>query len=259
MADDPRGVYPRSMRTEVAVPPRPHSMDRLAALVLGLPGALLLLAAVALMATGRLGGSAAGGTLAAAVVQVGLAAALWMRLPGSRLAAILLMLLWAGVLVALADDRAAPPLLLPAIAAIAPLLPLPGASAARLRAAAARGRGLPVASLLLIAQGVWQAVSTVGGLVRSAANPGIGAALDTAGRLVLAAVEVPLELLLFPLAGVFLLSGTWIARRIAVVLEILVLFGALVGRFETSRAKVSGAIAVLVLLLIVLHERQRPR
>ena len=173
--------------------------------------------------------------------------------------AILLMLLWAGVLVAVADDRAAPPLLLPAVVAISLLLPLPGASAARIRLAAATSRALPAASLLLIAQGVWQAVSTVGGLVRSAANPGIGAALDTAGRLILAVVEVPLELLLFPLVGVFLLGGSWFARRIAVVLEVLVLFGGLVGRFDTTRAQVSGGIAVVVLALVIVSERQRPR
>jgi hypothetical protein len=259
MSDDRGGIYPRSLRTEVALEPRPYSVDRLAALVLGLPGVLLLLAVAALMATGRLGGGAAGGALAAGAVQAGLAVALWVRLPGSRVVAILLMLLWAGVLVAVADDRAAPPLLLPAVLAIALLLPLPGATGARIRAARARGRAIPIASLLLIAQGVWQAVSTVGGLVRSAANPGIGAALDTAGRLILAAVEVPLELLLFPLAGVFLLSGTWPARRVAMALEVLVLLGGLVGRFETTRAQVSGAIALCVLVLLLLHERQRPR
>jgi hypothetical protein len=259
MVDDPRGMYPRSMRTHVVVEPRPYSVDRLAALVLGLPGVLLVVAVVVLMASGHLGGGAAGGALAAGVVQVGVAGALWVRLPGSRLVAILLMLLWAGVLVAVADDRAAPPLLLPAVAAIALLLPLPGASGARIRAAAAHGRALPAASLLLIAQGVWQAVSTVGGLVRSAANPGIGAALDTAGRLILAVVEVPLELLLFPLAGVFLLGGGWLARRVAMTLEILVLFGGLVGRFDTTRAQVSGGIAVVVLSLLLIAERQRPR
>lgn len=247
------------MRTQVIVEPRPYSMDRLAALVLGLPGLLLLVAVAALMASGRLGGGAAGGAIAAGVVQIGLAAALWVRLPGSRLLAILLMLLWAGVLVALVDDRAAPPLLLPAVLAIALLLPLPGVTGVRIRAAAARSRVLPVASLLLVAQGVWQAVSTVGGLVRSAANPGIGAALDTAGRLILAVVEVPLELLLFPLVGVLLLGGGWFARRVAIALEILVLFGGLVGRFDTTRAQVSGGIAVVVLGLLLVHERQQPR
>jgi hypothetical protein len=118
---------------------------------------------------------------------------------------------------------------------------------------------LPAASLLLIMQGVWQAVSTVGGLVRSAAVPGIGAALDTAGRAVLAAIEVPLELLVFPLVGVFVLSGSWLARRLAVVLELLVLFGSLVGRFQTTRAQVSSGIAVVVLGLLLLHERALAR
>jgi hypothetical protein len=273
MTDDPRSLYPRSMRTQVVVEPRPYSVDRLAALVLGLPGVLLLIAVAALIATGRLGGSAAGGALAAGAVQVGLAVALWVRLPGSRLLAVVLMLVWAGVLVAWADDRAAPPLLLPAVLAIALLLPLPGRTSARIRAAVARGRAqappgwrgavvawsLPAASLLLIGQGVWQAVSTIGGLVRSAAVPGLGAALDTAGRAILAAIEVPLELLVFPLVGVFILSGYWFARRLAVVLELLVLFGSLVGRFQTTRAQVSSAIAVLVLALLLVHERAVPR
>jgi hypothetical protein len=273
MADDPRGVYPRSVRTHVIVEPRPYSVDRLAALVLGLPGVLLVATVVALMATGRLGGSAASGALAAGAVQAALAVALWVRLPGSRLAAIVLMLVWAGVLVAWADDRAAPPLLLPAVLAIALLLPLPGRTSTRLRAAVARGRAstrpgwrgaaaawsLPAASLLLIAQGVWQAVSTVGGLVRSAANPGIGAALDTAGRAVLAAVEVPLELLVFPLVGVLLLGGGYLARRLAMLLEILVLLGSALGRFETTRAQVSSGIAVVVLLLLALSERTTRR
>jgi hypothetical protein len=274
MTDDPRGVYPRSMRTHVVVEPRPYSVDRLAALVLGLPGVLLIVTVVALMATGRLGGSAASGALAAGAVQAALAVALWIHLSGSRLVAILLMLAWAGVLVASADDRAAPPLLLPAVLAIALLLPLPGRTSSRMRAAVARARALsrpgrrgtlvawslPAASLLLIGQGVWQAVSTVGGLVRSAATPGIGAALDTAGRAILAAIEVPLELLVFPLAGVLLLSGGWFARRLAMVLELLVLFGSLVGRFETTRAQISSAIAVLVLALLLVYERAlRPR
>jgi hypothetical protein len=259
MSGDPGGLYPRSMRTHVVVEPRPYSVDRLAALVLGLPGVLLVAVVAALLATGRLGGGAAGGALAVGVIQVGLAAALWTHLPGSRLVAVLLMLLWAGVLVAVADDRAAPPLLLPAVLAIALLLPLPGGTAARLRAAMARGRLIPAASLLLIAQGVWQAVSTVGGLVRSAGTPGIGPALDTAGRLILAVVEVPLELLVYPLAGVLLLGGGWFARRVAIVLELLTLIGGLVDHFATTRAQVSGAIALLVLLLLVVHERQRPR
>lgn len=258
MSGDPRDVYPRSMRTELAVEPRPYSVDRLAALVLGVPGALLLVAVAALMVSGHLGAGAAGGALAAGIVQVGLAAALWVHLPGSRLVAVLLMLLWAGILVAVADDRAAPPLLLPAVLAIALLLPLPGSTGNRLRAAMARGRLLPAASLLLIAQGVWQAVSTVGGLVRSASTPGIGPALDTAGRLILAAVEVPLELLVYPLAGVLLLGGGWLARRVAMVLELLTLLGGLVEHFGTTRSQVSGAIAALVLLLIVLHERRIP-
>jgi hypothetical protein len=262
MTDDPRDpltVYPRSMRTHAVVQPRPYSADRLAALVLGVPGLLLVVAMVALIAAGVLGGSAAGGALAAGAVQVALAAALWLHLPGSRPLAVLLMLAWAGILVAWADDRAAPPLLLPAVLAIALLLPLPGATAARFRAAWAKGRALPVASLLLIGQGVWQAISTVGGLVRSAATPGIGPALDTAGRLVLAVVEVPLELLVYPLAGVLLLGGGWFARRLAVLLEALTLIGGLADRFATTRAQVSGAIAVAVLLLVVLQERQRPR
>lgn len=259
MTGDPRDVYPRSMRTEVVAAPRPYSVDRLAALLLGVPGVVLLAVVVALMATGHLGGGAAGGTLAAGAVQVGLAAALWRHLPGSRPVAILLMLVWAGILVAVADDRAAPPLLLPAVLAIAVLLPLPGVTSARLRAAMARGRLLPIASLLLVAQGVWQAVSTVGGLVRSAATPGIGPALDTAGRLILAVVEVPLELLVYPLVGVLLLGGGWFARRLAMVLELLTLLGGLVGHFGTTRAQVSGGIAALVLLLLALHERQRPR
>jgi asparagine N-glycosylation enzyme membrane subunit Stt3 len=158
------------------------------------------------------------------------------------------------------------------VLAIALLLPLPGRTSARIRAAVARGRAvarpgwrgtvvawsLPAASLLLIMQGVWQAVSTVGGLVRSAAVPGIGAALDTAGRAILAAIEVPLELLVFPLVGVFVLSGFWFARRLAVVLELLVIFGSLVGRFQSTRAQVSSAIAVLVLGLLLLHERATP-
>lgn len=259
MTDDPRDVYPRSMRTHVVVAPRPYSADRLAALVLGLPGVLLAVAVVALMVGGRLGGSAAAGTLAAAVVQIGLAVALWLHLPGSRLVAVLLMLAWAGVLVAFADDRAAPPLLLPAIAAIALLLPLPGATAARFGAAWARGRLLPVASLLLIGQGVWQAVSTIGGLVRSASVPGLGAALDTAGRAILAAIEVPLELLVFPLAGVFLLGGSWFARRLAMVLEILVLIASALSGFRTTRAVVSSGLAVLVVALVFVHERSLGR
>lgn len=260
MSSEPRDVYPRSMRTHAVAEPRPYSADRLAALVLGVPGVLLLLAVAALLATGHLGGGAAAGALAAGAVQVALAVALWVHLPGSRPLAVLLMLLWAGVLVAAADDRAAPPLLLPAVLAIALLLPLPGVSAARIRAAMARGRLIPVASLLLVAQGVWQAVSTVGGLVRSASTPGIGPALDTAGRLILAVVEVPLELLVYPLAGVFLLlSGGWFARRLAMVLELLTLLGGLVDRFSTTRAQVSGAIALLVLALLLVQERQRPR
>jgi hypothetical protein len=257
MTDDPRGVYPRSMRTHVVVEPRPYSADRLAALVLGLPGVLLLIAVAALIATGRLGGSAAGGALAAGAVQVALAAALWVRLPGSRLAAILLMLAWAGVLVAWADDRAAPPLLLPAVLAIALLLRLPGYNSVRIRSARDRfGWQVPAAALLMVGQGVWQAVSTVGGLVRSASNPGIGAALDTAGRAILAAVEVPLELLVFPLVGVFLLTGSWFARRLAIALELLVLVGSALGRFETSRAQISSAIALLVLVLLTVRSRR---
>jgi hypothetical protein len=268
MADDPLAPY-RRPPVEVVAEPRPYSVYRLAALVLGLPGLLLVATMVALLASGHIGGAAAAGSIAAGAVQLVLAAALWQRVPASRPAAVLLMLVWAGLLLALADDRAAPPLLLPAVLAIALLLPLPGRTSARLRAAVARGRAaarpgsrgalvawsLPAASLLLIAQGVWQAVSTVAGLVRSAANPGIGAALDTAGRVVLAAVEVPLELLVFPLVGVFVLSGGYLARRLAVLLELLVLVGSLLGRFETTRAQVSSAIAVLVLLLLLLHER----
>ncbi len=258
MSDDLGDVYPRSMRTHAIAEPRPYSVDRLAALVLGLPGVLLVAVVAALLATGHLGGGAAGGALAVGAVQVGLAAALWMHLPGSRLVAVLLMLLWAGVLVAIADDRAAPPLLLPAVLAIALLLPLPRATATRLRTAMARGRLLPAASLLLIAQGVWQAVSTVGGLVRSASTPGIGPALDTAGRLILAVVEVPLELLVYPLAGVLLLGGGWLARRLVIVLELLTLLGGLVEHFASTRSQVSGGIAAVVLLLVILHERRIP-
>jgi hypothetical protein len=260
MGDDLHAPYPRSMRAELADRPPPYSPDRLAALTLALPGALFLVAVAALVATGHLGGSAAGGAIAVGALQLGLAAALWVHLPGSRLVAVLLMLVWAGVLVAVVDDRAAPPLLLPAVLAIALLLPLPRTTGARLRTATAtHGRGLTIAALLLIAQGVWQAISTVGGLVRSAGNPGIGAALDTAGRAILAAVEVPLELLVYPLAGVFLLGGSWFARRVAIVLEVLTLIGALAGRFATTRAQVSGAMACTVLLLIVLQERKEPR
>jgi len=258
MSDDLGDVYPRSMRTHVVVEPRPYSVDRLAALVLGLPGVLLVAVVAALLATGHLGGGAAAGALAVGAVQVALSAALWTHLPGSRLVAVLLMLAWAGVLVAIADDRAAPPLLLPAVLAIALLLPLPSSTAARLRAAMARGRLIPAASLLLIAQGVWQAVSTVGGLVRSAGTPGIGPALDTAGRLVLAAVEVPLELLVYPLAGVLLLGGGWLARRVALFLELLTLLGGLVEHFASTRSQVSAGLAVLVIALIVLHERRIP-
>ena len=143
--------------------------------------------------------------------------------------------------------------------AIALLLPLPGFSAARIRAARARGRVIPAAALLLVAQGVWQAVSTVGGLVRSAATPGIGPALDTAGRLILAAVEVPLELLVYPLCGALLLGGGWFARRLAIVLELLTLLGGLVEHFATTRSQVSGGIALVVLLVLLVDERRPPR
>ncbi len=269
MLDDPRGTNWGGTTVQVIPPPRPYSMERLAALVLGLPGLLLVAAMVGLMVTGRVTGGAATGSIAAGAVQVLLAAALWRRLHHARLAAVLLMLAWAGLLVAVGDDRAAPPLLLPAVLAIALLLPLPGGTSARLRAAVARGRALalpgwrgrvaawslPAASLLLIGQGVWQAVSTVGGLLRSAANPGIGAALDTAGRAILAAIEVPLELVIFPLVGVLVLGGSRFARRLAVLLEFLVLVGALLGRLETTRTEVSAVIAAVVVALLMLHDR----
>ena len=261
------GLPPR----QVAVPPRPYSVERLAALVLGVPGVALVVVVAALFATHHVSGGFAAGSIAAGGVQVVLAVALWERLRGARALAILLMLAWAAILVAVGDERSSPPLLLPAVVAIALLLPLPGRTALRLRAAVDRGRtlarpgaagalvawSLPAASLLLIGQGVWLAVSTVGGLVRSAVTPGLGALFGTAARFVLALVEVPLELVLFPLAGVFLLSGSFVARWIALLLEALVLLGALSGRLETTRSQVSAALAVLVVALLVLHERAR--
>src|SRR5258708_39791122 len=79
MLDDPRGTNWGGTTVQVIPPPRPYSMERLAALVLGLPGLLLVAAMVGLMVTGRVTGGAATGSIAAGAVQVLLAAALWRR------------------------------------------------------------------------------------------------------------------------------------------------------------------------------------
>ena len=263
---DHLGTPPLELKTAET---RPYSMERLAGLVLGVPGFLLIAVVAALFAGGRIGSGTAAGSISAGVIQVALAVALWVHLRGARALALLLSLAWAAVLTAAGDDRATPPLLLPAVVAVALLLPLPGRTAQRVRDAVARGRArahpgargaltawsLPAASLLLIGQGVWLAVSTVGGLLRSAVTPGLGALLGTAARAVLAAVEVPIELLVFPLAGLFLLSGNFAARWLAIALEVLVLLGAVSGRLETTRAQISAGLALLVVALLILHER----
>lgn len=253
--------------------PRPYSMERIAALVLGLPGLALVVVVAALYASGRLGTSTAAGSLAAGTLQVILAVALWVHLRGARAAALLLSLGWAATLVAVGDDRATPPLLLPAVIAVALLLPLPAHTGRRLQEAVARGRAraapgragtlgawsLPLAALVLIVQGVWLAVSTIGGLLRDAVTPGIGAVLGTAARAVLAAVEVPLALVLFPAAGLLLLSGAYAARWLAILLEVLVLLGAVSGRLETTRSQVSAGLAIVVVALLMIHDRSLDR
>ena len=257
----PSGVLPS--------PTRPYSAERLAALVLGVPGVLLIGALVGLFVTGHVGAGPTAGSIAAGTIQVALAVALWVHLRGARVVALLLSLTWAAVLVAAGDDRATPPLLLPAVVAIALLLPLPARTAQRIRDAVARGRArahpgargalvarsLPAAALLMIGQGVWLAVSTIGGLLRSAVTPGLGALLGTAARAVLAAVEVPIELVVFPAVGLLLLGGGFAARWLAIALQVLVLLGAVSGRLETTRAQVSAGLALLVVALLVIHER----
>jgi hypothetical protein len=256
-----------------ALEPRPYSAERLAALVLGVPGVVLIVVMAVLLASGNVSGRTAAGSIAAGAIQLALAVALWVHLRGARATALLLSLVWAAVLVAVGDDRVTPPLLLPAVVAIGLLLPLPARTAQRLRDAVARGRtgahpgaggaitawSLPAASLLIIGQGVWLAVSTVGGLLRDAVTPGLGAVLGTAARFVLALVEVPIELLFFPLVGLFLLSGNFAARWLAVGLEVLVMLGAVSGRLETTRSQVSAGLAVLVVALLMVHERSLDR
>jgi hypothetical protein len=253
--------------------PRPYSVERLAALVLAVPGALLVVAVLALALTGHVGAGTAAGAIAAGGVQLALAAALWQHLRGARVLALTLSLGWAAVLVAVGDDRVTPPLLLPAVVAVGLLLPLPARTAQRIRDAVARERAhapagtggslqawsLPAAALLVIGEGVWLAVSTVGGLIRSATTPGLGALLDTAGRFILAIVEVPLELVVFPAAGLLLLTGSLAARWLVLLLEALVLLGALSGRLETTRSQVSAGLAVVVVALLLLHRRAPPQ
>ncbi len=262
----------RTPPTGVSVPP-PYSTERLAALVLGLPGFLLVVVVAALFASGHVSTRTAAGGIAAGAAQMLLAAALWMHLRAARPLALLLSLVWAALLLALGDDRLTPPLLLPAVVAVALLLPLPGRTGVRLQRAVARGRAtappgaagtvatwsLPVAALAMIAEGVWLAVSTVAALLRDAATPGLGAIVGTAARFVVALVEVPVELLLFPAVGLLVLSGHAAARGLAIVLQALVLLGAATGGLHTARAQVSAGLAIVVVLLLMAHARALDR
>ena len=252
---------------------RPYSAERLAALVLGVPGLLLVVVLAGLYAGGGVGSGTAAGGIAAGTIQLLLAAALWVHVRGARVVALLMSLGWAATLVAVGDDRVTPPLLLPAVVAIALLLPLPARTTQRIRDAVARGRAaahpgaagtlvawsLPAASLLIIGQGVWLAVSTVGGLLRSAVTPGLGALLGTAARFILALVEVPIERVVFPAVGLLLLSGNFAARWLAIALEVLVMLGAVSGRLETTRSQVSAGLTVLVVALLMVYERSLDR